>query len=398
MPLSGVGVLAREEVMINITDCKWPKMNLLWRAFLTVSLCVWLCHSSGSANECALLRDTPDSVYLFAYATAENYNHNGLQFAWSPDREKWFTIGQGYGFLKSDYGRWGTEKRMITPCLVQSADGIWHCAWSLNERDKVFAYASSGDLIHWGRQSYPKISSGANFMQPMWQLNRRTQTYSLTYRDSTGGYFRLQTKDFRSFENISGEEGDDKNTRETIRLPEGEVTGQVFLVPWSTVNQLIKAWNLNQYKRTLYSETSGLDSVRFKNLQPVTLSVSLLPEKQKAISDRLMGVFFEDINYAADGGLYAELVQNRDFEYLPGDKEFRDKSWNSMHSWALKGLQTSFSIDSVLPLHPHNPHYAVLITSRPGAALVNTGFDGIAVKKGAQYHFSVFAMKFKSDI
>ena len=43
------------------------------------------------------------------------------------------------------------------------------------------------------------------------------------------------------------------------------------------------------------------------------------------ISNMLMGVFFEDLNYAADGGLYAELVQNRDFEYALSDKEGHDK-------------------------------------------------------------------------
>ena len=44
-----------------------------------------------------------------------------------------------------------------------------------------------------------------------------------------------------------------------------------------------------------------------------------------------MGIFFEDINYSADGGLYAELIQNRDFEYDPSDRE-GDKNWNSTHS------------------------------------------------------------------
>ena len=49
-----------------------------------------------------------------------------------------------------------------------------------------------------------------------------------------------------------------------------------------------------------------------------------------------MGIFFEDINYSADGGLYAELIQNRDFEYDPSDRE-GDKNWNSTHSWKLEG-------------------------------------------------------------
>ncbi|MBC7903158.1 MAG: alpha-L-arabinofuranosidase, partial [Gemmatimonadaceae bacterium] len=93
---------------------------------------------------------------------------------------------------------------------------------------------------------------------------------------------------------------------------------------------------------------------------------------------------------AADGGLYAELIQNRGFEYAPGDKEGRDKNWNSLHSWSLNGAQTSFVIDSANPLHPNNAHYAVLDIKVPGASLVNAGFDGIPVKKGMSYTGSVF--------
>ena len=57
------------------------------------------------------------------------------------------------------------------------------------------------------------------------------------------------------------------------------------------------------------------DKDRFKDL-PATVTASLTVDagKTKAISDKLVGIFFEDISYAADGGLYAELVQNSDFE------------------------------------------------------------------------------------
>ena len=48
-----------------------------------------------------------------------------------------------------------------------------------------------------------------------------------------------------------------------------------------------------------------------------------------AIDDTMYGVFFEDINYAADGGLYAELVRNRSFEFLPVDRA----GWNGLTAW-----------------------------------------------------------------
>lgn len=49
-------------------------------------------------------------------------------------------------------------------------------------------------------------------------------------------------------------------------------------------------------------------------------------EKGKPISPRLFGIFFEDLNYAADGGLYAEMVQNGSFEYSPLDQT----DWNAL--------------------------------------------------------------------
>ena len=53
-------------------------------------------------------------------------------------------------------------------------------------------------------------------------------------------------------------------------------------------------------------------------------------KKGASIDDSMYGVFFEDINRAADGGLYAELVQNRSFEYDPAD----NASYTGLTSWA----------------------------------------------------------------
>jgi len=52
---------------------------------------------------------------------------------------------------------------------------------------------------------------------------------------------------------------------------------------------------------------------------PVSLQAQSFPA-DKPISPDLFGLFFEDINYSADGGLYAEPVQNRSFEYSPTDR------------------------------------------------------------------------------
>ena len=90
------------------------------------------------------------------------------------------------------------------------------------------------------------------------------------------------------------------------------------------------------------------DKERFAGLKPVKATVTAQPEEIKEISDLLLGIFFEDINYSADGGLYAELIQNGDFEYDPSDRE-GDKNWNSTHSWKLEGENAAFTINTSTP-------------------------------------------------
>ncbi|MFT3845708.1 MAG: alpha-L-arabinofuranosidase C-terminal domain-containing protein [Lacibacter sp.] len=336
----------------------------------------------------------PDSVYLFSYATVKNANHNGLHFAWSRDKENWFTIGNEYSFVRCDYGRWGSEKRMITPYLLQGQSGDWQMIWSLNEKEARFAHVSSPDLLYWDRQVYPQVSAGVNVMNPVLQYDAHAGQYNITYADKSNQYYRVTTNDFKLFGpavKVAASGYHDLSV--TVLLPNGEARGQVHKVAWAVVDKIIKGYEAVQYKNSLYAETTMQDSIRFATLKPVDVSITLQPQKSKPISDMLVGVFFEDINYAADGGLYAELIQNRDFEYALSDKEGRDQQWNSTHSWMLKGEQTKFTIDNANPVHYNNQHYAVLETTNPGAVLINTGFDGIVVKKGEKYNFSLFSKK-----
>jgi hypothetical protein len=112
------------------------------------------------------ISNQPDSVYLFSYATEKNANHNGLHFAWSTDQENWKPIGPEFRFLFCDYGRWGSEKRMIAPFLFKAQDGLWHCIWSLNEKTGTLAHAASKDLIYWLPQSYPFMMADNNCLEP----------------------------------------------------------------------------------------------------------------------------------------------------------------------------------------------------------------------------------------
>ena len=104
------------------------------------------------------------------------------------------------------------------------------------------------------------------------------------------------------------------------------------------------------------------------------------------IQPTMYGLFFEDINYGADGGLYAELVKNRSFEFP-----------QNLMGWVTFG---NVKLMNDGPFE-RNPHYVRLGNSGHGhkhPGLENEGFFGIGVKKGAEYRFSVWARGQKQRI
>ena len=131
-----------------------------------------------------------------------------------------------------------------------------------------------------------------------------------------------------------------------------------------------------------------------------------LPAGGKAISDELIGIFFEDISSAADGGLYAELVQNGSFEFSPAERD----GWGPGTAW--KAVRPGHSLGYMSPrmdngLNKNNPTYMRLHIERvkeyydykgwKGFGLQNDGFDGISVKAGAKYDFSAFFRNVDND-
>ena len=138
--------------------------------------------------------------------------------------------------------------------------------------------------------------------------------------------------------------------------------------------------------------TSTADNQSSASKPEPTATISIDATRGKKISDHLFGIFFEDLNYAADGGLYAELIQNRSFEYAPADR----KGWNPLTAWEYTtdgfGYGT-ISIETTTPLNGNNPHYVVLNVEdegQQGVGLTNSGFDGIVIRSGEKYDFSAF--------
>ena len=105
---------------------------------------------------------------------------------------------------------------------------------------------------------------------------------------------------------------------------------------------------------------------------------------KRPISRMLYGVFYEDINYAGDGGLYAELVRNRSFEHL--------QRWEG---WGRINDQDSgrIAVENTEPLNDNNRNYVRLESDNTGRnlALINYGYGGIAIREGGTYDFSVYA-------
>ena len=123
------------------------------------------------------------------------------------------------------------------------------------------------------------------------------------------------------------------------------------------------------------------------------------PAGGKAISDELIGIFFEDISSSADGGLYAELVQNGSFEYSPAERD----GWGAGTAW--KQVRPGHSLGTLevrkcKGIHKNNPTYMRLHTERvkeyydykgwKGFGIQNDGFEGISVKAGEKYNLSLF--------
>lgn len=145
--------------------------------------------------------------------------------------------------------------------------------------------------------------------------------------------------------------------------------------------------------RMTMRKITGLFVLLFLSLGLISIAQhQKLSSDSKHISPDLFGIFFEDINYAADGGLYAELIQNRSFEYSPSDR----KGWNSLTSWEYltEGFAYgTISVETQSPLNENNRHYVVLNVEdagQDGLGLKNSGFDGIVVRAGEKYDFSVF--------
>lgn len=286
----------------------------------------------------------PDSVYVLPYTKGGGWLH----LAWSSDGKAWESLGEGFRILRSDFGN---RKPMINPLIVKGKEDLWCGVWQLSDTGRSFGCTFSDDLIRWSPQAY---------------FEKGDDVYSqyAAYIDET----------------LCGE-------KRQIVLKGDTLNGYVQRIPNRDFTNLLTYVAYKQACTQKENERMEQDSIRFAGLKPLKASIRIDKNQVKSISRNLVGVFFEDLNYAADGGLYAELIQNRDFEYSSKDGH-PDKNWNSMYAWSVEGNYMDFSIAEDHPVHANNPHYAVLEVEKTGAGLCNEGYDGIVVRKNEKYDFS----------
>tara|TARA_R110000868_G_scaffold145378_1_gene365553 strand:+ start:3967 stop:5952 length:1986 start_codon:yes stop_codon:yes gene_type:complete len=113
------------------------------------------------------------------------------------------------------------------------------------------------------------------------------------------------------------------------------------------------------------------------------------------IQPTMYGIFFEDINFAADGGLYAEMIKNRSFEFTEPKMGWSEPN-SDRHSF-----NNESGIASIVKYTGHNTNHnycSILVKNDSGYELINEGFRGMGVKKEASYNISLMAANEKGNI
>lgn len=320
--------------------------------------------------------DNDTTCEVFIYSPGEKA---GLHLAYFTDGETWMDVGQ---LCSSDYAQWGSEKRMYDPCVIYAEDGSWRLVFSVNDYAPCFAAAYSEDLVTWRPQDYPQTTVKGVLSPVMFQMD--DGTFDVYYKAKDGSKHYVQvSKDFRKFtESLDLSTIDDAAWVKDTATVNGVLRqGNLFDVPKVHLDYICQYFDAVRRDAELSSESMRDDAKRFASIgNHVNATLRIDTGRTKPISDKLIGVFFEDISRAADGGLYAELVQNRDFEYTSADR----REWSSTTAWQ---SNRPIVVKNDVPLSKTNAHYAVIA---PRDTLYNIGWDGITATANQAFDFSVY--------
>ena len=314
---------------------------------------------------------------IFIYSPAPNA---GLHLAYLTDDDKWVDVGQ---LCSSDYGPWGAEKKMYNPFVLKAKDGTWRALWTVNNHSPQFAVAYSEDLITWRPQDYPIIKEKGVTDVAAYQMD--DGNFDIYLKTKQGKRYVQASPDFRTFAEDSLEATADEILwqRDTATVGDKLYQGCDFEIP-SVHLQYIRSW----FDALAQENAENSRPMPKTPAEPLAATLQIQPDKTHRISDKLMGIFFEDISHAADGGLCAEMLQNGDFEY---NREDRKRQWNASTAWLgveqkdASAQQAVISTENGVSLN--NPHYAVIGSS----PIYNIGWNGIAIQRGDLYDVSFYA-------
>ena len=205
-----------------------------------------------------LYANHPDSVYI---RPDVREGVRDFQIAYSTDGVRWTHLD--YTLFSSDYGPWGKQKKMYYPVLAYEG-GRYKATFVPDTLFNDIAATESSDALLWKPQDYTTLSP----------------------------------KDFAVF----------KDRQKSLSK------NNVVRVPWTDFQALMDRKKLAELNMQWEQENFVETGKYLVGVKEVNARLSIDKANKKAISNNLVGVFFEDISYAADGGIYAELMQNRDFE------------------------------------------------------------------------------------
>lgn len=125
------------------------------------------------------------------------------------------------------------------------------------------------------------------------------------------------------------------------------------------------------------------------------LNVNVRNNKKTEIPKGMIGLFFEDINYGADGGIYCEMIENYNFEALlaGGDWNNYSTSYDGLYGWEPYPYEGAGAMLETLAydgVSRNNPHYLSFTASEEQLGFSNKAYDGIYLTKGEEYKISCY--------
>lgn len=339
-------------------------------------------------------------TWIFSYNKTDS-DSGGLCFAKSSDLKNWEYIGgKDRAFFNSNLGAWG-DKKMKELFLYRDKSGTWRCIWSISWDVPSFGHNTSlsqTNLVDWRRQTLQDLGKDVRVSAPV-VYSDRSGNAILQFKGNDGKFYQTKTKDFKKFSALkeiseSQYTKDFERFNKRITIDGRELVGQINEADEAVMKTFESG---SQWDRTAPwfrgGESAKDDEKRFANLESVSAKIKADLSASKKISDKLFGIFFEDINYAADGGLYAELIQNRDFEY--SNRDVWD--WKPLTAWTVEGSEAIIGESD--PIHENNKHYLSVKSDGKNTRISNPGYGkfengkfapGIVLKKGDKYDFSAF--------